>query len=89
MGEKDDPVVFIRYLETALTRAKVPPAQWKDHVQPQLTLQAGEKILDVLENRDATFEDIKAAITGMDAMTFASTAEALFNPFKGGERPNP
>ena len=26
---------------------------------------------------------------GMDAMTIASMAEALFNPFKGGERPNP
>ena len=34
MGEKDDRVVFICYIDTALTKAKVPPAQCKDHVQP-------------------------------------------------------
>ena len=43
----------------------------------------------MLKNSDATFEDIKAAIMGIDTMTFTSAAEALFNPFKGGERPNP
>ena len=88
MGEKDDPVTIIRYLETALVRAKVPPAEWKDHVQPQLTLQAGEMIIEVLENADSIFEDIKVALMGVDAMSFASTAEAIFNPFKGGEKPS-
>ena len=89
MKDTDDPVVFIRYLETALVRARIPQDQWKDHVQPQITLQAGEKIIEVLENEDSTFEDIKAALTGVDAMSFASTAEALFKPVKGGEKPVP
>ena len=55
MTGKDDPVVFIRYLETALIRAKVPPEQWNDHVQPQIRLQAGERIIDVLDREDCTF----------------------------------
>ena len=86
MTNKDDPVVFIRYLETALIKAKVPPEQWKDHVQPQITLQVGERVIDVLERKDCTFEEIKAAPTGIDAMSFASTAEAIFYLFKGGEK---
>ena len=84
MTDKNDPVVFIRYLETALIRTKVPQDQWKDYVQPQMTLQAGERIIDVLEREDCTFEEIKAALTGVDSMSFASTAEAFFNLFEGG-----
>ena len=84
MKDNDDPVVFIRYLETALVRANITQDQWIDHVQPQITLQAREKIIEVPENDDSTFEDIKAALTGVDANSFASKAEAIFNPFKGG-----
>ena len=89
MKDKDDPEVFIRYLEAALVRAMVPQEDWMDHVQPQITLEAGEKIIEVLENVDSTFEDIKAAMTGVSAMTFTSTAEAMFNPLSGGEKPKP
>ena len=31
MKDKDNPEVFIRYLEAALVRAKIPPDDWKDH----------------------------------------------------------
>ena len=89
MKDTNDPVVFIRYLETALVKVRIPQDQWKDHVQPQITLQAGEKIIEVLENEDSTFEDIKAALTRVDAMSFASTAEALFKPVNVGEKPVP
>ena len=52
MRDKDDPETFIKYLEVALTRSKIPREEWKDYVQPQLTLEAGEKILGVLQNKD-------------------------------------
>ena len=48
MRYKDDPETFIKYLEVALTRTKIPREEWKDYVQPHLTLEAGEKILTVL-----------------------------------------
>ena len=50
MRDEDDPETFIKYLEVALTRSKTPREEWKDYVQPQLTLEAGEKILGVLQN---------------------------------------
>ena len=79
MGDKDDPETFIKYLEVAFTRSKIPRHEWKYYVQPQLSLEAGEKILSVLQADASTLDDI-AAMTGCMAMTFASTAEALFAP---------
>jgi len=87
MKDNDDSMVFIRYLESALVRTKIPQDQWKEHVQPQITLQAGVKIIEVLEDDDSTLKDINAAMTGVEAMSFASTAQAIFNPFQGGEKP--
>jgi len=55
------------------------------YVQPQITLQAGEKIYNVLKDEDSTFDDIVVAMTGCTAMTFASTAEALFAPTQEAE----
>ena len=80
MGDKDDPETFIKYLEVAFTRSKIPRHEWKDYVQPQLSLEAGEKILSVLQADASTLDEIVAAMTGCMAMTFASTAEALFAP---------
>ena len=89
MRDTDDPETFIKYLEVALTRFKIPRHEWKDYVQPQLTLEAGEKILDVLQDETSTFDDIVAAMTGCTAMTFASTAEAMFVPVEEADKSTP
>ena len=47
MRNKDNPETFMKYLEVSLTRTKTPREEWKDYVQPQLTLEAGKKILTI------------------------------------------
>ena len=79
----------MKYLEVALTRTKIPREEWKDYVQPQLTLEAGEKILTVLQDEDSTFDNIVAAMTGCTEMTFASTAETLFAPVEETDKAKP
>ena len=43
----------------------------------------------MLQNEDSTFDDIVAALTGYNAMTFASTSEALFAPVEEAVRTKP
>ena len=76
--EGDDPVVFINYLETALKRSKIPEAEWPELAQTRITLEVGQNIGDVLGNEDATFEDVKDAITGVAGQSFAAIAETIF-----------
>ena len=89
MRDKDDPETFMKYLVVALSRSKIPSHEWKDYIQPQLTLEAGEKILDILQDETSTFDDIMAVITGCTAMTFASTAEATFAPVEEADKSKP
>ena len=89
MRDKDDPETFIKYLEVALTRSKSPREELNDYVQPQLTLEAGEKILGVLQSEESTFDDIVAALTGCNTLTFAFMAESLFAPVEEADRTKP
>ena len=89
MRDKDDPETLMKYLEVALTTSKIPREELKDYVQPQLTLEAGEKILGVLQSEDSTFDDIVAALTGCNTLTFAFMAEALFAPVEEADRTKP
>ena len=75
MRDKDDPEMFIKYLEVALTRRKI----------PRDVRSRGENT----DGDDSTFDDIVAAMTGCMAMTFASTAEALFAPVEETDKAKP
>ena len=82
-------MVFINYLESALKHSKVPENEWPDLAQTRFMLEVGQNLGDVFGNEDATFQDIKDAITGVAGRSFAVTAETIFDPFKDGKKITP
>ena len=46
----------------------------------QLSTDAKHKVMYVMQDPDADYETIRAALMGCSAMSFASTAEAIFGP---------
>ena len=78
MTEKDDIELFIRQLEIALRTALIPQDKWKQHLLSQLTVQAKDQVIGLLEDDASDYEDIKQALLGRNTMTFAMAAEAFF-----------
>ena len=83
MTDKDDMKVFLRQLEIALRTAHIPQDKWKQHLLSQLTLEAKERVVDLLEDETSDFDDIKGTLLGYTTMTFAAAAEAFFTADKG------
>ena len=90
MRESDDLKLFIQQLEAALVASEIPRHKWKHYVHSQLTLESKQKVIHLLQDVASSYDDIKAALMGCSAMSFAATAEAIFCPIGGdGEIPKP
>ena len=63
--------------------SRIPQDKWKQHLLSQLTLQAKEQLIGLLEYEDSDYDDIKQALLGRHTMTFAAAAEAFFTADKG------
>ena len=61
----------------------IPRKKWKRHLHSQLMLDAKQKVMHLMEDPDASYDDIRAALMEFSAMTFAATAEAIFTADKG------
>ena len=83
MTDKDDVEIFLRQLEIALRTSKIPVDKWKQHLLSQLTLQAKEQVIGLLEDDDTDYDDIKKALLNRHVMTYAAAAEAFFTADKG------
>ena len=83
MTEKDDVEVFLRQLEIVLRISRIPQDKWKQHLLSQLTLDAKERVVDLLEDEASEYDDIKRALLGCTTMTFAAAAEAVFTADEG------
>ena len=83
MTDKDDVEIFLRQLEIALRTSKIPVDKWKQHLLSQLTLQAKEQVIGLLEDDDTDYDDIKQALLNRHVMTYAAAAKAFFTADKG------
>ena len=81
--KEDDVEIFVRQLEVALRTAKIPQEKWKQSLLSQLTLEAKERVMDLLEDEDSQYEEIRRTLLGSTAMTFAAAAESVFTAEKG------
>ena len=66
-----------------MVASDIPRDKWKRHLHSQLTLEAKQKVMYLMQDPDASYDDIRAALMGCSAMTFAATAEAIFSADKG------
>ena len=53
MTKDDDVEIFVRQLEVALRTARVPQDKWKQSLLSQLTLEAKERVIHLLEDDDS------------------------------------
>ena len=83
MTKDNDIDIFVRQLEVDLRTARVPQEKWKQSLLSQLTLDAKEKVIHLLEDEDSQYDEIKAALLGSTSMTFAAAAECVFMTDKG------
>ena len=83
MTDKDDVEVFLRQLEIGLRTSRIPQDKWKQYLLSQLTLDAKEMVVHLLEDETSEYDDIKRALIGCTTMTFAAAAEAVFTADKG------
>ena len=90
MREKDDLELYINQLQAALVASEVHRHKWKRYIHSQLTLESKQKMMPLLQDAAATYDDIRAALMRCSAMPFATTAEAVFSPIGGeGDKPTP
>ena len=90
MRERDDLELFIHQLEAALIASDIPRHKWKRYIHSQLTPESKQKVIHLLQDVASSYDDIKAALMGCSAMSFAATAEAIFSSIGGeGEKPKP
>ena len=59
MSDKDNVEEFITHLEIAMTSANTPRDKWKQHILAQLTLAAKLRVINLFEDEDAEYDDIK------------------------------
>ena len=79
---------FVYPLEAALVALDIPRVEWKQYIHSQITVEAKEKVMYLMTDGDATYEDIKGGLLGSTAISFAATAEAIFGPVKvEGDKP--
>ena len=78
MMDKDDLELFIQQLEAALVSSDIPRNKWLKYSHSQLTVDAKQKVMHLLQEHDLTYDDIKDALIGCTAVSFASTAEGLW-----------
>ena len=83
MTKEDDLEIFVRQLEVALRTARIEQGKWKQSLLSQLTLEAKERVMDLLENNDSAYDDIQKALLGTSVMTFAAAAESFYTADKG------
>ena len=83
MKESDDLESFVLQLEAALVSLKIPREEWRQYIHSQVTVEAKEKIMHLLIDEEAIYDDIRAGLLVCSAMSFAATAEALFGPMRG------
>ena len=83
MTKGDEIDTFVKKLQVAMRAARIPVDKWKQSLLPQMTLEATEEVVHLLENNDSQYEDIKAALLDSSAMTFVAAAECLFTADKG------
>ena len=83
MNEKDDLELFIQQVEAALVSSDIPRDKWTNYLHSQLTLEAKQKVMHLLQEPDSAYDDIRAALMGCAAMSFASAAEAIFTADRG------
>ena len=83
MKDKDDLELFITQLEAALVASEIPKNKWKRYIHSQLTLEAKQKVIGLLQDATSTYDDIRAALLGCTAMTFGAAAEAFFSADRG------
>ena len=83
MKETDDLEIFVTQLEAALVTSDIPRDKWKRYLHSQLTLESKQKVMHLLQEPESTYDEIRAALMGCAAMTFAAAAEAIFSADKG------
>ena len=64
---------FIPQLEAALISFKVPREEWKQYFHSQITVEPKEKVMNVLTDEDATYEDINTGLLGTATMSFVNS----------------
>ena len=83
MNERDEVDIFVQQLEAAMVASDIPRDKWKRHLHSQLTLEVKQKVMHLMQDPDASYDDIRAAMMGCLAMTFDATVEAIFSADKG------
>ena len=58
MKDKDDLELFITQLEAALVASELPKNKWKRYIHSQLTLEAKQKVIGLLQDATSTYDDI-------------------------------
>ena len=58
----------------------IPREHWTWYLQSQLSTDAKQKVMYIMQDPDADYKTIRTALMGCSAMSFASTTEAIFGP---------
>ena len=83
MKDNEDIDTFIAMFEAALTAGNVPDDQWKAKLHAHLNPKTKLRIQSTIQDSDASYEDIKAALLGCGCMTFSAVAETLLTGDRG------
>ena len=83
MKDNEDIDTFIAMFEAALTAGNVPDDQWKAKLHAHLNPKTKLRIQSTIQDPDASYEDIKAALLGCGCMTFSAAAETLLTGDRG------
>ena len=83
MTEGEDAEVFIDLFEVALTDNDIDEGKWKAKLHAALDTASKLKVRDLITDRDATYDQIKQALSGCGTLTFSASSESIMTADRG------
>ena len=77
MTEGEDAEVFIDLFEAALTDNDIDEGKWKAKLHAALDTASKLNVRDLITDRDATYDQIKQALSGCGTLTFSASSESI------------
>ena len=75
--------VFIDLFEAALTDNDIDEGKWKAKLHAALDTASKLKVRDLITDRDATYDQIKQALSSCGTLTFSASSESIMTADKG------
>ena len=83
MREGEDIDTFVAVFKAVLRANNIPQAQCSAKLHSQLNVTTKLRIQDVIQDEDATYDDIKEELLGCSNMTFSAASETLLSGDRG------